>query len=292
MSGGRLRWWLLVLTVTLAIVGILTFIGGVGFEFFATRGTPLIDQLSPALLIAISGLCLAATMVLIWFTIVGWSLARQTRARGSGYGDAYRLIESFRFRDAIPLLERSISEGKETAEVLMLLTSAYAYAGQLAKAQATADRAVQLFPDDPNAYVTLANGYRLQAAYDEAVYALRQAVSLDPDRAVAWAELGFLQRIIGDEAGAQQSLERATSHALPAAYGVRAYYHLMQAHQQQGDSRKAARAAAKMMSARDGLAAWRSGLRALQGTAYGQTLRYEVEAIEQAIADADSGNLG
>ena len=44
--------------------------------------------------------------------------------------------------------------------------------------------------------------------------------------------------------------------------------------------------------ARDGLAAWRSGLRALQGTAYGQTLSREVESIEQAIADADSGNLG
>jgi len=292
LSGGRLRWWLLTLTVIVAIIGVLSFIGGVAYEFIATRTTPLIDPLSPALSIAVTGLCLAAAMVLIWFAIVGWSLARQTRAQGSGYGDAYRLIESFRFRDAIPLLERSISEGKETAEVLMLLTSAYAYAGQLAKAQATADRAVQLFPDDPDAYITLANGYRLQAAYDEAVYALRQAATLAPERPVVWAELGFMQHFAGDETGALESLERATSQALPATYGVRAYYHLMQAYQQQGESRKAARAAAKMMSARNGLSAWRSGLRALQGTAYGQRLHYEMEAIEQAIADADASNLG
>ncbi|MCC6612065.1 MAG: tetratricopeptide repeat protein [Anaerolineae bacterium] len=292
MSGGRLRWWLLTLTVLLAVIGVFFFIGGVGYEFVATRSTPLAEPLSPALTIAVTGMCLAAMMVLIWFAIVGWSLARQTRAQGSGYGDAYRLIESFRFRDAIPLLERSISEGKETAEVLMLLTSAYAYAGQLAKAQATADRAVQLFPDDPDAYITLANGYRLQAAYDEAVYALRQAATLAPDRSVIWAELGFMQHFAGDESGALESFERATSQALPATYAVRAFYHLMRAYEQQGDSLKAARAAAKMMSARNGLSAWRSGLRALQGTAYGQRLHYEMEAIERAIADADASNLG
>ena len=47
-----------------------------------------------------------------------------------------------------------------------------------------------------------------------------------------------------------------------------------------------------MMSARDGLATWKAGLKALEGTAYGQALRYEIAAIEQAIADADAGNLG
>jgi hypothetical protein len=47
-----------------------------------------------------------------------------------------------------------------------------------------------------------------------------------------------------------------------------------------------------MMSARSGLAAWKSGLSALEGTAYGQAMRYEIAAIEQALADADAGNLG
>lgn len=292
MNSGRFRWLVMALTVALAIVGLLAFIGGVTIEFFSDRSAPLIENLSPALAMALAGLCLAALMALAWFFIVGVALARQTRALGSGYGDAYRLIEAFRFREAIPLLERSIREGKETSEVLMLLTSAYAYAGQFARAQATADRAVQLYPQDPDSYVTLANGYRLQAAYDEAAKALQRAAALAPEQPIIWAELGFMQRYAGDEQGAFDSFERAASHAMPATYGVRVYYHLAQGYQQRGDTQKAVRAVAKMMSARDGLVAWRSGLRALEGAAYGQALRYEIQAIEQAIADADAGNLG
>ena len=52
------------------------------------------------------------------------------------------------------------------------------------------------------------------------------------------------------------------------------------------------KAIAKMMSARNGLSAWKTGLKALEGTAYGQAMRYEIADIEQAIADADAGNLG
>jgi tetratricopeptide (TPR) repeat protein len=224
--------------------------------------------------------------------MVGLLLVRQARERGSGYGDAYRLIEAFRFREAIPLLERSVKEGKETAEVLMLLTSAYAYSGQLAKAQATADRSVQLYPNNPDAYITLANGYRLQAAYEEAADALEKAVELAPDQPVVWAELGFLQYFSGEFEASLESFEQAAKHAMPAMYGVRVYYHLTQAYQKRGDTREAVRANAKMMSARDGLQAWKSGLKALEGTAYGQTMQYEIAAIEQSLADADAGNLG
>ncbi|MEP7293578.1 MAG: hypothetical protein ABI835_17460, partial [Chloroflexota bacterium] len=174
----------------------------------------------------------------------------------------------------------------------MLLTSAYAYTGQLAKAQATADRAVQLFPSEPAAYITLANGYRMQAAYDGAAQTLLQATALDPEQPVIWAELGFTQRFAGDPETAIQSFERAAQHAMPAPYGVRVYYHLANAYQTAGESKKAVRAAAKMMSARDGLGTWKAGLGALEGTAYGQALRFEISAIEQAIADADAGNLG
>ena len=289
---GRLRALALGITILLALAGLVTFAGGIFFEFLSTRTTPIMDDLSPALAIALAGLCLAAAMALLWFGIVGLALARQTRMLGSGYGDAYRLIEAFRFREAIPLLERSIREGKETSEVLMLLTSAYAYAGQLAKAQATADRAVHLYPQDPDSYMTLANGYRLQAAYDEAARALDQAAALAPEQPIIWAELGFMRHLAGDESRAQQAFERAAEHAMPATHAVRVYYHLAQYYQQQGETKKAVRAAAKLMSARAGLDAWRSGLHALKGTAYGQALRYEIQAIEQAIADADAGNLG
>src|SRR5689334_18231502 len=162
-----MRLTLLYGALILGFIGGGVFVGGLLIELFSFH-EPSGGGISPSIQIALLGLCLAGVMFAFWFVLVGWLLARQSREQGSGYGDAYRLIEAFRFREAIPLLERSIKEGKETAEVLMLLTSAYAYAGQLGNAQATADRAVRLFPNDAGSYMTLANGYRLQATYDEA----------------------------------------------------------------------------------------------------------------------------
>lgn len=269
------------MTAALALVGLLAFIGGLVVEAFRveTGAAP-----SPAVSVALAGLCAAALVLLSWFTVVGLLLARQTRAQGSGYGDAYRLIEQFRFRDAIPLLERSIREGKETADVLMLLTSAYAYTGQYAKAQFTADRAVERFPQYPESYITLANGYRLQGADDEAVRALMRAAELAPDQSVVWAELGFAQRYTEGDGAAVASFERATAHSMPDAYAVRVYYHLAQAYRAAGERERAARAEEKMLSARDGLRIWRAGLRALEGSVYGGRLAYEIDAIERAVA--------
>jgi tetratricopeptide (TPR) repeat protein len=288
----RLQWFGVFVSFGVGMAGIFIFVGGLVVELFTSPNREPSAGLSPVIQTALAGLCAASLMFLLWFVVVGSLLVRQSRQQGSGYGDAYRLIEAFKFREAIPLLERSIKEGKETAEVLMLLTSAYAYTGQLAKAQATADRSVRLFPNDPDSYITLANNYRMQASYDEAARVLQRAAELAPDQPAVWAELGFLQHFSGDEEAALQSFERAANHAMPAMYGVRVYYHLTQAYQKAGDTRKAVRAIAKMMSARYGLVAWKSAVVPLEGTAYGQTLRYEIAAIEQALADADAGNLG
>jgi tetratricopeptide (TPR) repeat protein len=288
---GRARLILLYLSLILGFIGGAVFLGGLVIELFSAN-EPSLAGISPSIQIALGGLCLAVVMFIIWFVLVGWLLARQSREQGSGYGDAYRLIEAFRFREAIPLLERSIKEGKETAEVLMLLTSAYAYTGQLGKAQAAADRAVRLFPDDPGSYITLANGYRLQAAYEEAAQALMEAAALEPEQPIIWSELGFVQRFAGDMSAAVKSFGNAARYAMPAMYGVRVHYHLAQAFQAAGDTKGAVSAIAKMMSARDGLATWQSGLSALEGTAYGQALSREIADIQAALAEADSGNLG
>lgn len=290
MMRSRFRVLIIYLAPILALIGGVIFIGGLLAELFSERQGR--TALSLSVQIALGGLCLAAVMGFVWFGLIGWLLARQSRQQGSGYGDAYRLIEAFRFREAIPLLERSIKEGKETSEVLMLLTSAYAYAGQLGKAQATADRAVRLFPDDPGSYITLANGYRLQAAYDEAARALQQAATLEPDQPIIWAELGFVQQFAGDEKAALESFKAAAQYAMPSMYGVRVYYHLAQVYLAAGSAKEAATATARMMSARDGIAIWQSGLNALEGTAYGQALGYEIAAIQRALSDADSANLG
>lgn len=274
-----------------ALIGFIVFIAGIVIEFTNLRSTPAVGGLSMPVTAALGGLCVMALVFLLWFVLVGYMLARQTRALGSGYGDAYRLIEQFRFKDAIPLLERSIREGKENPEVLMLLTSAYAYSGQYARAQATADRTVQLYPNEAESYITLANGYRMQGLYDEAVRSLQRAAELAPGQPVIWAEMGFTQLLAGQPDEAVQSLETASAHAMPAPYVVRVNFHLSRAYTRRGETEKAVRATARMMSARDGLATWKAALRALEGTAYGQTLRYEVADIEQAIADADAGKL-
>ncbi|MBI1279486.1 MAG: hypothetical protein GC179_15255 [Anaerolineaceae bacterium] len=283
----RLQVILIYVTPFLAMIGGLVFVSGLLNELSSDRNLPA-GILSPSIQVALAGLCIAGIMFLVWFTLVGWLLVRQSRSQGSGYGDAYRLIEEFRFREAIPLLQRSINEGKETPEVLMLLTSAYAYAGQLGNAQATADRAVRLFPDDPGSYITLANGYRLQAAYDEAARALMKAAELEPNQPIIWAELGFVQQFAGERAAAIESFKKSAKYTMPSMYGVRVYYHLAQAYTTAGEVKQAVRATVKMVNAREGLVAWLSGLDALDGTAYGQALRYEVTAIQNALADAGS----
>lgn len=294
MSRRRLLVYIAIfITGVLALLGFATFLVGIFVEFFASRGIESApNRLSPTIQFALAGLCVAALMFALWVGLVALLIARQTRLLGSGYADAYRLIEEFKFNEAIPLLERSLREGKVTPDVLMLLTSAYAYTGQLAKAQAAADRAVQLFPNDPGSYVTLANGYRLQAAYDEAASALSAAIERAPDQPALWAELGFVQQYAGNSEAALESFQKAAAHAMPMMYGVRVYYHLAKAYQNAGNMADAVKSTARMMSARDGLDVWKSGLNALVGTAYGSSLRYEINSIEQAMADADAGNLG
>lgn len=271
-----------------ALAGVLIFVGSVAVDL-AIRNLAWEGLLRPPIGWALFGLILATAMFALWFGLVAILLTRQSRELGSGYGDAYRLIERFRFDEAIPLLERSIQEGKETAEVLMLLTSAYAYTGQLGKAQLAADRAVQRFPNHPGSYVTLANGYRLQGAYDEAAEALGKAVQLAPNQAVLWAELGFAQHLAGERDRAFQSFERAARARLPAMYAIRVYHHLTKAYNAIGEFRKAKQAHSRMRHARGGLPIWQSGQEALDGTGYGQALGQEIDEIRTNLLNVGSG---
>lgn len=274
-----------------AILGFVTFVVGIIAEFFSPRVEPA-PGFSANIGIALAGLAVSGTMATVLFSLIATLIARQARERGAPYMDAYRLLESLRFREAIPLLENLVAQGKGDNDVLMLLTSAYGYAGQFANAQATADRAIQLYPDDPRSYVTLATGYKLQGAYDEAAAALSAALARDPHQPSLWAELGFVLRFAGNETGALDAFRHAADSPLPAMYGVRVNYHLSQAFTAQGLIQEAVKAASRMMSARDGLSVWRSVLPAMSGTSYGTALRYELTDIEKALAEADAGNLG
>ena len=279
----------MVVSGAFALLGAAVFVVGIVSELLA-RDEPRAG-ISVSIQLALSGLCLAGVMALLVFGLVAVLIARQARERGAGYGDAYRLTESFHFREAVPLLEELVRSGTGTSDILMLLTSAYGYSGQLAKAQSTADRAVQLYPEDPRAYVTLATGYRMQAAYEEAATALKIALERDPSQASLWAELGFVQRFAGHAEAAFASFEQAALSVLPAMYGLRVHYHLTQAYQARGEAEKAVKSASRMMAARDGLAVWQASLAALAGTTYGTALRYEINDIARALDDADAGSV-
>lgn len=283
-----IAWASLFVTVGLAILGMIVFVLGVLIEFFGNFSQPLTDDISPLVQLSVAGLCLAASMIIIGFIIVGLLLARQSNQFGAGYGEAYRLIENFQFAPAIHLLERVLERGKETPDVLMLLTSAYAYNGQLAKAQSTADRAVELFPENAGAYITLANGYRIQASYQEAAIALQTATQLSPDQPIVWAELGFVQQLAGEHDSAIESFKRAALYSIPSMYSVRVNYYLSRYYRKVGDTDKAEKTTARMLATRHGLQAWKSTAKALQGTAYGSALHYEIEKIEDTIAQTKS----
>jgi predicted Zn-dependent protease len=294
MSTRRLLAWIAVYVFAgLAVLGILLFTGGVLIEFLGLLDKrPVSESLSPTMQVALTGLCLSAIMALFGFVLVGVLLARQTRRLAPGYGEAYKSMTQFQFNQAIPVLERAVKSGHESPDILMLLTNAYAYSGQFAKAQATADRAVQLFPHDAGAYLSLANGYRLQASYDEAARALQRAAELAPTEPLVWAELAFVQQLAGNEAEAEAAFKEAAKYPMPPMYSVRVHHHLAQAYRKAGDIDQAMLAAARMMSAREGLEAWKPLQQAMEGTVYGQRLRYEIAAIEEAIQQADAATSG
>ncbi len=288
MSVRRLIAWIAVfVSVALALLGIVVFVLGVVIEFANGMTQPLDPYLSPVAQLSLAGLCLSASMILLGFLLVGILLARQSRQYGAGYGEAYRLIQKLQFPQAIQLLERVLAGGKITPDVLMLLTSAYAYNGQLAKAQATADQAVQMFPHNAGAYMTLANGYRMQASYGEAAMALQTAAQLSPDQPIIWAELGFIQQLAGEHDSAIESFKHAVLYSMPSMYSVRVNFYLSRHYLKVGDVDNAASASEGMLATKHGLQAWKSTFRALEGTAYGSLLNYEIEKIEQAIADTE-----
>ncbi len=286
MSLRRLVAWIAVfVSVALAGLGFIVFVLGVLIELADGITQPLDPYISPVAQMSLAGLCLSASMILLGFLLVGILLARQSRQYGAGYGEAYRLMQKMQFPQAIQLLERVLAGGKITPDLLMLLTSAYAYNGQLAKAQATADRAVQMFPRDAGAYMTLANGYRMQASYGEAAIALQTAAQLSPAQPIIWAELGFVQQLAGEHDSAIESFKHAALYSMPSMYAVRVNYFLSRHFQKVGDLENAGNATDRMVATQHGLQAWKSTLRALEGTAYGSLLHYEIAKIEEAIAE-------
>ena len=237
---------------------------------------PLEPYISPVAQMSLAGLCLSASMILLGFFLVGILLARQSRRYGAGYGEAYRLMQKMQFPRAIQLLERVLAGGKITPDTLMLLTSAYAYNGQLAKAQETADRARAAIPGRCRRLCNA--GKRLPHAsqlWRGGIGLADRGRSFRQRSPLIWAELGFVQQLAGEQDSAIESFKHATLYSMPSMYAVRVNYYLSQFFAEQGEEAEAKGAVKRMLDTRHGLQAWKSTLRALDGTAYGSLLNYE-----------------
>jgi tetratricopeptide (TPR) repeat protein len=293
MTRSRLTAIFMQLPVLIMLLSLLVFGLGISLQYLLNRTltmTAVGSDTSPFVPVALGGLCTAVLTLVVWFVGVGLLVARRTRLHGADYGQAYQLMDMFRFNDAIPLLERSLALGKETVEVLTLLASAYAYSGQYSRAHGLIDRAVELYPESAVPYRTLGQLFLLEGSDDQAIAAFQTAVEREP-AALNWADLGLALLAAGPQHEALPALEKACEEPLPTALALRVYYHLMDLYSNAGNAPKAASAAAKMVSARDGLSTWQDELGAVKGTGYGQRLTREIQAITKALKDADAAQI-
>ena len=98
--------------------------------------------------------------------------------------------------------------------------------------------------------------------------------------------VGFVQQLAGEHDSAMESFKHAALYSMPSMYAVRVNYYLSRHFLKQGERENAERASERMVATEHGLQAWKSTLRALEGTAYGSLLHYEIEKIEEAIAES------
>ena len=293
MSSSRLRGVIGRLPTLVLLFGMGIFALGIALQYLLNR--PVMTTIGPIAApfgpVAMTGLAIAATTLVVWFVVVGVMLAQQTRLHGADYAQAYRLMDELQFSEAIPLLEKSVANGKETVEVLSLLSRAYAYTARYSRAHMLVERAIDLYPQKAIAYSTLAFLFLLEGNDEQAVGAFQAAVERDPSPA-NWAELGYALVFAQREQEALPAFEKASEQPIPAADALRVYHRLMHLYTAAGNAAKAASAAAKMVSARLGLDDWEYQIYLLKGTAYGQRLDREIQEIVDALREADAAQSG
>jgi Tfp pilus assembly protein PilF len=115
-------------------------------------------------------------------------------------GDGVNALREFvRAADLMP----EDSEAQRKAGTFMLL------AGQFQDAQGLAQRMLQRNPNDINAHILLANSLAGLKDTEGSVAAFEKAVSLDPNRATTYAEMGSIQLYAGRKEDAEKAFRKA-----------------------------------------------------------------------------------
>jgi tetratricopeptide (TPR) repeat protein len=124
-----------------------------------------------------------------------------------GFGDADGARKAF---------EKAVSCDTRFAQAQVNLGLVLTEAGEFSLAAPHLDRAIQLLGQNPEAAYPLylrAKVYSAQAQITKAAAELQQAVSLQPDFAEAWSDLGSVRKTLLDDAGAILALEKAVQFA-------------------------------------------------------------------------------
>ena len=132
----------------------------------------------------------------------------------TGQGDARVLEEGIQAARTgnVALAEArflAASEGQEAGEALLYLARLYATGGRLPEARSILERLIENEPSNARGHADLGNVCQLMACPGEAKVAYERALSLDPEDAVTWNNLGVLHRDGGRWPEARACFRRA-----------------------------------------------------------------------------------
>jgi tetratricopeptide (TPR) repeat protein len=123
------------------------------------------------------------------------------------------LADKREFPESIAVLRRLTAAQPGDYHAHYALGNALRLAGELNAAVPPYQTALRLMPGFAGAHHGLGIIWRQQQRDEDAARAFRRAVEAMPDWAVAWMDLGLVLAIIGDLAGAEAALTRATQLA-------------------------------------------------------------------------------
>lgn len=94
---------------------------------------------------------------------------------------AGELLKQKRIAEATTLLEKGVELEPANSNLLINLAFAYKESGDLARARATLNRALQIAPDDAVAHNNSGRLYFVEQKWDDAIRSYERALGLDPD---------------------------------------------------------------------------------------------------------------
>ncbi|XP_051640620.1 protein O-mannosyl-transferase TMTC1 [Manacus candei] len=118
-----------------------------------------------------------------------------------------------RTKEAEKMMNHILSEDVECLECYRLLSAIYSKQEHYAKALEAIEKALQLKPKDPKViselFFTKGNQLREQNLLDKAFESYKRAVELNPDQAQAWMNMGGIEHIKGSYVTARDYYEKA-----------------------------------------------------------------------------------